>query len=219
MIKGWLTVLSVLVLANTAAADYKACRSLMRDKLWEQAFEACHAEALKADRGDGDKRALNRVAMLYRDGRGTGRDYTEAMRWFRKAADKGSGYAMSSIGYLYGRGLGVPEDKEAALRWYRKSAELGHYLGQYNYGISLWARVDRGQGSREDLVTGYMYMLLSKQTGRGSSRFREERIGWWMDRAEQDLTYGQIDEAKRRARAWRRECAKDKLCKRLQRIK
>ncbi len=102
--KGFLVIVGLLVSVCTAGADYKACRQAFLDKLWDQAFEACYAEAVKADKGEGDKRALNRVAYLYVQGQGTGRDYNEAMRWHRKAADLGSGRAMSSIGYLYSKG-------------------------------------------------------------------------------------------------------------------
>ena len=202
--KGFLVAVGVLALVGTAGADYKACREAYKDKLWDQAFEACHAEAVKADKGEGDKRALNRVAYLYMQGRGTGRDYNEAKRWYRKAADRGSGRAMSSIGYLYKKGWGVTQDKEAALRWYMKSAETGDYMGQYNYGVNLVGRAVRGPGTQDDLVTGYMYLILSKEQGKGSVRFRQEAVGHWMGLAEKELTYSQIDEAKRRARKWKK---------------
>ena len=203
--KAFLLVVGILMLAGTAGADYKECRQAYRDKQWDQAFDACHAEALKADRGEGNKDALNRVAYLYLRGRGTGRDYNEAMRWFRKAADLGSGRAMAQIGRLYGKGYGVTQDLEASLRWYKKSADVGFYLGQYRYGINLVARhVVTGQGTRDDLVTGYMYLILSRDQNKGSVRFREEGVGYWMGRAEQDLTYSEIDEAKRRARKWKK---------------
>lgn len=200
----FLVAVGILALASTAGADYKECRQAYRDKSWDQAFQACHAEAVKADKGEGNKRALLRVAYLYRDGRGTGRDYKEAMRWFRKAADRGSGNAMSAIGYLYGKGWGVPRDDEAKLSWYKKSAETGYYRGQYNYGITLVVRAVRGSGTHDDLVTGYMYLILSRDQNKGSARFREERIGYWMGEAEKHLTYSQIDEAKRRARKWKK---------------
>ena len=202
--KAFLVVVGILILAGTAGADYKECRQAYRDKQWDQAFEACHAEALKADNGEGDKRAFLRVAHLYMRGRGTGRDYNEAMRWFRKAADRGSGRAMSQIGYLYKKGWGVTRDEEAALRWYKKSAETGDYLGQYNYGINLVGRAVRGLGTQTDVVTGYMYLILSKEQNRGSVRFREEAVGHWMGVAENHLTYSEIDEAKRRARKWKK---------------
>ena len=99
------------------------------------------------------------------------------MRWFRKAANRGSGMAMSQIGILYGKGWGVAQDDEAKLSWYKKSAETGYHIGQYNYGITLVFRAVRGSGTPDDLVTGYMYLILSRDQGKGSVRFREEAVG------------------------------------------
>lgn len=204
MVRSVLSVLFVALMAVPVRADFKACRDAYKDKLWDQAFEVCHAEAVKADKGEGNKNALNQVAYLYMRGRGTGRDYEAAMRWFRKAADRGSGRAMNAIGLLYSKGWGVAEDEEEALRWYKKSAERGFYVGQYNYGIILVADAVAGRGTREDLVTGYMYLLLFQKQNRGTSRLRE-RTAHGMGTAEKWLTYSQIDEAKRRARKWKKD--------------
>lgn len=59
VMKAFLVVVGILTLAGTAGADYNECRQAYSDKQWDRAFEACHAQ-----------------------GRGTGRDYNEAMRWF-----------------------------------------------------------------------------------------------------------------------------------------
>jgi TPR repeat protein len=52
-------------------------------------------------------------------------DYAEAMRWYRQAADAGSGAAMINIGTLYEDGWGVPQDFAEAIKWYRKAADAG----------------------------------------------------------------------------------------------
>ena len=194
-----------LVLASPAWADWEGCREAWKGKLWEQAFEACHAEAVKADKGEGNWWAWNRVASLYKSGKGTARNYPEALRWYRKSAEKRrSGRGMNSVGYMYFKGWGVPHNEDEAMRWFRKSAERGFYMGQYNYGFRLVADAVKGKGTSDDLVNGYMYLILSRQQNKGSVRFREEAVGHWMHIAEKWLTYSQIDEAKRRARKWKK---------------
>ena len=47
------------------------------------------------------------------------------MRWYRKAADRGTATAEGNIGHLYQTGLGVAADLEEAKRWYRRAAEHG----------------------------------------------------------------------------------------------
>ena len=70
-------------------------------------------------------------------------------------------------------------------------------------GVSI-GRAVRDSGTQKDVVTGYMYLILSKEQNRGSVRFREEAVGHWMGVAENHLTYSEIDEAKRRARKWKK---------------
>jgi uncharacterized protein len=43
------------------------------------------------------------------------------MRWFRKAADAGQGFAMVQISRLYESGLGVPKDVEQTRQWMKKA--------------------------------------------------------------------------------------------------
>jgi len=71
------------------------------------------------DVGDGEDE-FNAGANL--DAKG---DYIEAMRWYRKAADKGDADAMFNIGVLYDNGEGVKQDYIEAMRWYRKAADKG----------------------------------------------------------------------------------------------
>ena len=56
---------------------------------------------------------------------GVKRDYIEAMRWYRKAADKGAAIAMFNIGLIYENGRGVKRDYAEAISWYRKAAAKG----------------------------------------------------------------------------------------------
>jgi serine/threonine protein kinase len=52
----------------------------------------------------------------------TGRDYAQAMRWYREADDQGDQNAPYQIGALYARGLGVARDCAAARTWFDKAA-------------------------------------------------------------------------------------------------
>lgn len=48
----------------------------------------------------------------------------EALKWYRKAAERGYAPSMFKLGYCYEEGFGVEKDMEKALEWYRKAAEL-----------------------------------------------------------------------------------------------
>ena len=46
-------------------------------------------------------------------------DYTEAVRWYKKAAAQGHYAAQNNLGVMYAHGLGVHADLVEAYRWMR----------------------------------------------------------------------------------------------------
>jgi tetratricopeptide (TPR) repeat protein len=62
-------------------------------------------------------------------------DYSEALRWYSKAADQGNIAAQYNIGWLYRNGRGVVQDYAEAMRWYRKAADQGHAAALSNVGF------------------------------------------------------------------------------------
>jgi TPR repeat protein len=49
-------------------------------------------------------------------------DYTEAVRWYRLAAEQGHAQAQNNLGDLYRNGLGVPQDDMTAHMWFNLAA-------------------------------------------------------------------------------------------------
>lgn len=62
-------------------------------------------------------------------------DYTQALSWYRKAADQGDLHAQTMIGSIYYLGQGVSKDYKKAFFWSRKAAMQGHGEAQYNLGV------------------------------------------------------------------------------------
>ena len=54
-----------------------------------------------------------------------GPQYTEAMNWYRRAADQNEPKSMYAIGRFYERGFGVPVNIDLAMKWYAKAVALG----------------------------------------------------------------------------------------------
>ena len=57
-------------------------------------------------------------------------DRAKAVKWFRKAAERGFADAQYRLGWCYDSGNGVTQDKEEAVKWYRKAAKHGHKQSQ-----------------------------------------------------------------------------------------
>jgi TonB family protein len=70
----------------------------------------------------GDAWAQNRVGWMLLQGEGITADPSEAVGWFRLAADKGNPTAMTNLAYCYHFGHGVDRDEAQHLYWLRKSA-------------------------------------------------------------------------------------------------
>jgi len=62
---------------------------------------------------------------------GVEKNYAEALKWNRKAAEAGLAGAQHMLGQMYWVGLGVPKDYDEAAKWYQKAAEQGQAEGQF----------------------------------------------------------------------------------------
>ena len=80
-----------------------------------QPFEVAKLKA-KAEKEDAD--AQSTIGYLYANGQGLPQDYTEAAKWYRKAAEQGNASAQINLGQLYDRGRGVKQDYAEAYFWY-----------------------------------------------------------------------------------------------------
>ena len=58
----------------------------------------------------GNALAQFNLANLYESGQGVPKDFAEAVRWYRKAAEQGAAPAEYALGGCYADGLGVPQD-------------------------------------------------------------------------------------------------------------
>lgn len=75
----------------------------------------------RAAKGDAD--AQFTLGKNYEAGRGgLQRDFAEAGRWYRMAAEQGDVFAQASLGILYRFGKGVPQDYVQAYQWFYLAA-------------------------------------------------------------------------------------------------
>ena len=56
------------------------------------------------------------------------KDYTEALKWLRAAADQGHPLAQTKLGIMYEDGEGVPQDRVLAHMWFSLAAAQGSEL-------------------------------------------------------------------------------------------
>ena len=73
---------------------------------------------------------MNDLGLLYEEGVGVKADLTEALRWYRAAAERGDVKAQSTLGSFYLDGRGVPSDLVQAYVWFKLSAANGSGVGR-----------------------------------------------------------------------------------------
>jgi uncharacterized protein len=88
------------------------------------------------------------LGIAYANGRGVPKDYVEAVKWVRKAAEQNDVPAQSVLGICYFKGQGVKKDYTEAVKWFRKAAEQNDVRAQNNLGFSY----ERGLGVAKDYV-------------------------------------------------------------------
>jgi TPR repeat protein len=144
------------------------------------------------------------AAHCYNHGKGVEKDMTEAVGWYRKAAEQGHSAAQCSLGVCYGKGQGVGQDMTEAVGWYRKAAEQGHTAAQcslgfcYKYGegvgkdeaeVVVWFRKAAEQGDS----TAQNELGVCYKKGRGVEKDEAGAVGWYRKAAEQGCSAAQCN--------------------------
>jgi TPR repeat protein len=114
--------------------------------------------ALLAKANSGDAAAQVAVGECYADSKGVQRDYAQAAKWYRKAADKGDIRGELHLAGLYrDGGKNFPRDMVQAAEWYRKAAEQGDVGAQGTMG-TLYSM---GQGVQQNYAEAYYWLDLA----------------------------------------------------------
>ncbi len=104
------------------------------------------------------------IGKLYNLGYGTEQNYTEAFKWFQKAAIAGNHYAGYSLGGLYHYGNGTEQDYEKAFEWYKKSADKHNAYACYEAakmlrdGIGTEQNLEQSEKFFREAYRGFMKM-------------------------------------------------------------
>lgn len=106
--------------------------------------------------------AYNNLGALYDNKK----DYAEALKWFRKAAERNSPDAQYNLGNMFGQGNGVTKDEIEAAKWYHRAAEQGHAGAQYNLGCIY----RDGEGVKQDFAESNKWFLKAANQGHAEAQ-------------------------------------------------
>lgn len=117
---------------------------------------------LKEAANKGDAKAMWDLGNCYFYGEGVTKNYTEAVKWWRKA-DSVYRYtdASCNMAFCYFNGVGVTKNiVRAKQKWYNAAAK-GNYVAQYNLGIYYYY----GKGEKENIPHAIKYFKESAAQG------------------------------------------------------
>ena len=110
---------------------------------------------------DAESDAINGWAAYF-DG-----NFSEAVKWFRKAAEQGDADAHTILGEMYEKGKGVRQDYAEAVKWYRKAAEQGDVDAQSNLGVMYY----NGKGVTQDYTEAVKWYRKAAEQGSAKAQF------------------------------------------------
>jgi TPR repeat protein len=160
------------------------------------AVSAQNIAELKKQAAAGDAKVQYSLGVAYANGYGVSEDKSEALRWWRKAADQGYIKAEFRLGVAYDLGDGVPKDEAEAARWYRKAADQGYAEAQF----SLGAAYRDGAGVPKDNAEAYFWLSLAA-TGKVEG-VKQEDLAKARDEQAFHLTKAELSQVQERVQKW-----------------
>ena len=118
---------------------------------------AQNSEKTRAEKGD--VQAQYHIGTYYWFGKDVAIDYSEAAKWFRKAADQGHAISQYFLGVMYESGRGLPVDQAESIRWFRKAADQGEAGAQYKLGV----KYSSGIGVPQDKAEAEHWLRLAAE--------------------------------------------------------
>ena len=124
----------------------------------------------EAKNGNSDAQYILGV-MYYKE-----QNYSEAAKWYRKAAEQGNIKAQFNLGNKYYEGQGVEKNYKEAFKWYKKAAEQGHSQAQFNLGCMY----GRGEGVSKNYFEVNKWLTKSARQGNSDAQefLKKLKISW-----------------------------------------
>jgi TPR repeat protein len=123
------------------------------------------------------------------------KNYTEAIKWYRTAAENGLGAAAYRLGAIYRDGKGAKKDKTEAARWFLKAAENGTTLGLVgleNTNEMALIEAEYRKAAEQGDATTQIKLGRIYAKGWGGAINYPEAIAWHRKAAEQGNAEGQF---------------------------
>lgn len=140
-----------------ADSNYEQGLKLISDGQYLEATNRLLAAA-----NHGHIQAQLKLGDIFKDGTGTEKDYTSAVRWYKKAAYNGDALSQFKLGQiLMEGGFGISKNSDEALRMFRKAAD-----NNLSFALNELGKIyGNGEGVTKDEKEALRFFRLSAEQG------------------------------------------------------
>jgi hypothetical protein len=140
----------------------------------------------------GDSEAQYNLASYYGSNIVVPVDYTEAVKWYRKAAEQGHANASFSLAVSYADGIGQEKNETEAAKWYWKSLMCGNVFAAFQLGELF----EKGKGVPKNYVEAYaLYNICASSNSENGRLLSVSK----RDELEHNMTKDQIADGQKRS--------------------
>ena len=108
-------------------------------------------------------------------------NYSEALKWYRIAARKGSVLSKNNIGVFYSNGFSVDQNKQTALVWFKEAADQGLKIAQTNYDRTLTEINDINQSDNKKSLTSDIVLSALELVSPNADEIYANAIDSWSE--------------------------------------
>ena len=112
------------------------------------------------------------MGTAFAEGLGKTIDFSEAAKWYERAALMGHMLAQHNMGNIHESGTGVPQDDSLAVYWWRQAAEQGDAIPQFRMAVML----EEGRGIERDMEEAIRWYKESAGRGYVQAQSALERL-------------------------------------------
>ena len=133
----WIYALVFIVAIAIIGVIFGHTQNLKSDEEGSQTYSKTYSEQLLKAANANDQLAQYYLGLAKENGYGTTADASQAVIWYRKAAEQGLDSAQVNLALCYLNGIGVTKDEQEGLHWLGKAADSGNSDAMANMGVFL----------------------------------------------------------------------------------
>lgn len=154
-----IAAITATLLTNASASDSKAEFELGMQDYQVGAYKQAFDHFQKSANIDQNGNAHYNLAIMYKNARGTNRNFTKMFEHLEKASQDNHGVAQYNLGIMNYAGQHTKQNFTKALDYFKKSSDNGYVEGTFNAGIMYM----NAQGTERNDKEAYNYFVKAAE--------------------------------------------------------